>query len=91
MITRIGMAPRRPGLGIEAFQRHWHNIHGPLVCKLGGLRRYWQNHALLREGESLLSWPGFDACSEMDFDDAYVLHVAFSPEHHAGVLRPVTV
>lgn len=69
MITRIGMAPRRPGLDIQRFQSHWSGKHAELVSKLPGVRRYWQNHAVLRDGEPLLPWIGFDACSDMEFDD----------------------
>jgi uncharacterized protein (TIGR02118 family) len=87
MITRIGMAPRRPGLTSAEFQRHWHEVHGPLVRKFEGLRRNWQNHAVLRDGEPLLPWPGFDACSEMDFSDVAAMQLAFSAERYPPDLR----
>jgi len=86
MITRISMVPRRIGLGSEEFQKHWHDVHGPLVCRLKGLRRSWQNHALLRDGEPLLPWTGFDACAELDFDDAAALQTAFG-EHYPAELK----
>ena len=87
MITRIVMAPRRAGLDIEVFQGHWYSQHGPLVAGLRNIRRLWQHHAVLRAGEPLLPWPGFDACSEMDFEDAEALQAAFSEEHYPRELR----
>jgi uncharacterized protein (TIGR02118 family) len=80
LITRIGMAPRRKGLTGEAFQAHWRGRHGDLAARLPGVRRYWQNHALLRDGEPLLPWTGFDACSEIDFDDIATMGAAFKTE-----------
>jgi uncharacterized protein (TIGR02118 family) len=87
VITRIGTAPRRLGLTTEEFQQHWYATHGPLVRKLKGLRRNWQNHALLRDGEPLQPWAGFDACSEMEFDDLQSMAEAFSPEHYPVELK----
>ncbi|MHB8620766.1 MAG: EthD family reductase [Chloroflexota bacterium] len=69
MITRFWLAPRRPGQSIEDSQRHWRTVHGPMARALTGLRAYVQNHAVLRDGAPLLPHPGFDICSELDFDD----------------------
>jgi hypothetical protein len=52
------------------------------------VRRYWQNHALLRDGETLLPWPGFDACSEIEFDSLLAMDAAFSsPAYQEGVKK----
>lgn len=86
MITRIGVAPRRAGLGSEEFQAHWAGPHGDVVPALPGLRRYWQNHALLEEGEPLLPWPGFDACADLDFPSVAAMRDAFaSPAYTEAV------
>jgi EthD domain len=87
VITRFGLAPRLNGLDIEDFQIHWRGVHGPLVAKLRGLRRNWQCHAVLQEGKPLLAWAGFDACSEMDFDDVSGMLAAFSAEHYPRDLK----
>lgn len=81
------MAPRRLGLTSTEFQRHWHDVHGPLVRRFEGLRRNWQNHAILRDGEPLLPWPGFDACSEMDFSDVAAMQLAFRPDRYPPELK----
>jgi uncharacterized protein (TIGR02118 family) len=87
MVTRIGLAARRSGLSIAAFQAHWHDRHGPLVAKFRNVRRVWQHHALLCAGSPLLPWPGFDACSEMEFDDLAAVRQALSEEHYPRELR----
>ena len=87
MITRFGLVPRRAGLAFEEFQQHWRDTHGPLVARMRGLRRNWQSHALLREGAPLLPWTGFDAVSEMDFDDVSAMQSALSHEHYPVELK----
>jgi uncharacterized protein (TIGR02118 family) len=44
----IALCRRKPGMSVEAFQDYWREHHGPLACKAPGLRRYVQNHPLLR-------------------------------------------
>lgn len=88
MITRIGVAPRRPGLDIHDFQAHWSGTHGAVVAHLVGVARYWQNHAVLDQGEALLPWPGFDACSDIDFPDLATMQVAFDSAQYQDAVRP---
>ncbi len=87
MIQRIGVAPRRLGLDIAEFQHHWGSQHGDHVTQLRGVRRYWQNHALLCDGEPLLPWPGFDACSEIEFDSMLAMDGAFASEQYQQGVR----
>lgn len=88
MITRIGVAPRKPGLDTATFQAHWAGPHGDVVTRLPGLRRYWQNHAVLDgAGEPTLPWPGFDACSDLDFDSVADMHAAFQSEAYATAVK----
>lgn len=44
MIGAISLMRRRPDIDRAAFQKHWVEVHGPLVCKMPGLRRYLQAH-----------------------------------------------
>lgn len=87
MITRIGLAPRRPGLDIDTFQAHWRGRHGELAAQLPGVRRYWQNHAVLRAGEPVLPWTGFDACAEIDFESLESMGAAFVTPLYLGPIR----
>ena len=82
MITRVGMAPRAAGLTYEAFQEHWRSEHAGLAGEIPGLRSYVQNHAVLADGRPLLPYPGFDACSELEFDDLASMDGGFASEHY---------
>lgn len=44
MIGAISLMRRRPGISQAVFQKHWLDVHGPLVCAMPGLRRYQQAH-----------------------------------------------
>lgn len=82
MIVRVGTAPRAPGLDYEAFQERWRSRHASLAAGLPGLRGYVQNHAVLERGRPLLPYPGFDACSELEFDSLQAMDDAFASEHY---------
>jgi uncharacterized protein (TIGR02118 family) len=44
MIKRISLLQRKAGMSVEAFNRHWFEIHGPLALSVPGVQRYIQNH-----------------------------------------------
>ena len=88
MITRIGMAPRRVGSTFVDFQRHWREEHGPVAEQIPGLRGYVQNHNVLdATGRPLLPYPGFDACSEIAFDDLAAMDIGFASPTYQGAVR----
>lgn len=87
MITRFGIAPRKTGMSASDFQAHWRGPHARVVRDMQGLTRYWQNHAVLREGEPLLPWPGFDACAQFGAEKLTDFDRAFSSEHYLGPVR----
>jgi uncharacterized protein (TIGR02118 family) len=82
MITRIGSAPRAQGLSMEEFQRHWRGEHGGLAGQIPGLRSYVQNHAVLRDGRTLLPYIGSDAFSELTFDSVEAMDEGFGSEFY---------
>jgi uncharacterized protein (TIGR02118 family) len=82
MITRVGMAPRAAGLSYASFQEHWRSEHAGLAGQLPGLRGYVQNHSVLGDGRPLLPYPGFDACSELQFDSLAAMDDAFASAHY---------
>ncbi len=87
MLTRFGLAPRRPGMTVEAFQAHWRSSHAAIIGRLPGVVRYWQNHAVLRDGRPVRGWPGFDACSEIDAEDLAGFALMFSSDEYRGAGR----
>jgi uncharacterized protein (TIGR02118 family) len=86
-ITRVGMAPRVEGLTVEAAQQHWRTGHGDVASGIPGLKGYVQNHAILRDGVPLLPYPGFDACSELQFDTFDDMRAGFASEHYQTAVR----
>ena len=46
-VKSIGFVRRKPGMAIEAFQRHWREIHGPLGVAVPLVQRYVQSHTRL--------------------------------------------
>jgi uncharacterized protein (TIGR02118 family) len=65
---------------IQAFERHYREVHIPLAKKMAGLRRYTlsRNASAVRGGEPLYR------IAELDWDDMAALQRAFqSPEGQA--------
>jgi uncharacterized protein (TIGR02118 family) len=88
MITRVGMAPRRIGSTFAEFQQHWRDEHGPVAEQIPGLLGYVQNHNILdADGRPLLPYPGFDACSEIAFDDLAAMDAGFASPTYQGAVR----
>lgn len=87
-ITRIGFAPRREGLSIEEAQAHWASRHAEVAGGLPGLQRYWQAHAVLKDGRPLLPWIGFDCCSELDYESFAAIDASFCSDHYFAEVQP---
>jgi len=81
------MAPRAAGLTFEAAQDHWRTEHRDVALGIPGLVGYVQNHAVLRDGVPLLPYPGFDACSELEFGDFDAMRRGFASEHYQQTVR----
>jgi uncharacterized protein (TIGR02118 family) len=68
MVKFLGLLTRRPGLSVEVFQRHWRDVHGPLVqAEFPGMRRYVQCHAIPATYD-LTPPPACDGVPEAWFD-----------------------
>ena len=84
-ITRVFIARRRPDLSIAQFQQYWRNEHATITLTFPHVRRYVQNHAVVRDGTLVLPSPGFDVFSELDFDSADAMDASWSsPEYFQG-------
>ena len=87
MITRFGMAPRVSGMSIEDFRHHWRTSHADAAGQIPGTLRYTQNHSLLFEGRYRLGYPGFDACSELDFESVAAMNEGFASPTYQTLVR----
>jgi len=79
-VKSVGFVRRKPGMSVEAFQRHWRQIHGPLGVAVPLLRRYVQSHTRLA-GYERGRVPTWDGVASLWFDSLGDLRAAVaSPE-----------
>src|SRR5262245_3440320 len=74
-VKSAGFVKRRPGMSVEAFQRHWLETHGPLDAAIPGMRRFVQSHtrrAAYERGRE----PAWDGVGLTWFDDGDALRAA---------------
>ena len=74
-VKSVGFARREPGMTVEAFQRHWLEIHGPLGAAIPGMRRFVQSHSWLAAYERGRE-PAWDGIGLTWFDDTDALRAA---------------
>lgn len=86
-VVRLGMAPRRPELSFRAFQHHWSSSHADVVKSIPGLSSYIQLRAVLENGQPLVPYAGFDACSLLTFPSLDVMEAAFSSMEFRGAVQ----
>jgi len=89
MITRISLLYRKEGMSLEAFRKHWLEVHAPLASKMPGLRRYVQQDVvdvigLMKGAHAQLPEP--DGIAEVSFDDDAASKASLaSPEGQTAV------
>jgi uncharacterized protein (TIGR02118 family) len=81
------MAPRAAGMTYQQFSSHWRNEHAAVAGALPGVRAYVQNHPILDSGRPLLPYPGFDACSQLVYDDRDSMEASFATRTPDSELR----
>lgn len=84
-VKGVEFLARRPDLTVEAFQAHWREVHGPLVARVPGVRRYVisaTRAGAYGAGRS----PAWDGAALMWFEGPDALGAAArSPEYRALV------
>jgi uncharacterized protein (TIGR02118 family) len=80
-VKNVEFVTRRPGMAIDAFQRYWREVHGPLAARIPVVRRYVQSHtrrAAYASGRA----PVYDGVALTWFDDTEAMRAsARSPEY----------
>lgn len=65
MLITLGFYKRKPGLTLEQFQKHWREIHGPLIAENPEFSKYFiryvQHHCVPSSG-----WPS--PVGDLDYD-----------------------
>jgi uncharacterized protein (TIGR02118 family) len=76
---------RRPGMSVEDFQAYWRTVHGPIVARIPGIRRYVQCHPRLggyRHGDLAC-----DGVAEIWVDDKNALKAMSETPEFAAAKR----
>jgi uncharacterized protein (TIGR02118 family) len=74
MVKAIFISAKLPGLTLVELFRRWRHVHGPLVARVPGVRRYVQNHAVPAAYRGGLQT--HDGWAEIWFDDLAALRAA---------------
>ncbi len=67
-VKNVEFVTRKPGMAIEAFQRYWRDVHGPIAAQIPVIRRYVQSHTRLAAYASGRT-PPWDGAAITWFDD----------------------
>ena len=74
-VKSVGFVKRKPGMAVEAFQRHWLEVHGPLGAAIPGMRRYVQSRTRLAAYDRGRE-PTWDGIATIWFGDSTALRAA---------------
>ena len=84
-VKNVAFLTRKPGLSVEAFQRHWLGVHGPIAAALPGLRRYVQSHTR-RSAYDAGRVPAYDGVVLTWFDSTETIRGGAAAPEYARVL-----
>ncbi len=74
-VKNMEFVTHKPDMPIEAFQKHWRNIHGPLGAAIPVVQRYVQSHtrlAVYKAGKT----PVYDGVAITWFDDTQAMRTS---------------
>lgn len=84
MIKRFVILRRKPGMSVTEFRHYWENIHGPLIAKIPGLKKYIQYHVKSERSDEMDD--PIDGIAELWFESAQMQRKAYdTPEYKAVV------
>jgi uncharacterized protein (TIGR02118 family) len=84
MMHLVEFVRRKPGMEVEAFQRYWREVHGPLGAKIPQMRRYVQSHVrpgAYRGGRR----PIYDGVAEVWFDSTDAMRESATTAEYRAV------
>jgi uncharacterized protein (TIGR02118 family) len=80
-VKSVELVTRKPGMEVDAFQRYWREVHGPIAATIPVLRRYVQSH-VRRSAYAAGRAPAYDGAALTWFDDTQAMRVsAGTPEY----------
>ncbi len=80
-VKNVEFVTRKVGMDVDAFQRYWREMHGPLAATIPVIRRYVQSH-VRRSAYEGGRRPAWDGVAITWFDDTAAMRAsAASPEY----------
>jgi uncharacterized protein (TIGR02118 family) len=80
----VEFVTRRPGMALDAFQRYWREVHGPLAAPIPMIRRYVQSHTRPSAYERGRT-PAYDGVAITWFDDTQAMRASAATTQYARV------
>lgn len=81
MLKFIVVVYKKPAMSVEDFRHYFRDVHGPMVLRIPGLKRYVQNYTV---ADPRRKPPGWHGIAELYFDDWKAMELAWASEQ--GVL-----
>ena len=75
LVKTVFQLKRKPGMSLAEARKYWIDVHGPIVCKLPGLRRYVQCHLL--DAAYSYAEPKWDGVAQLWVDDVAAMQRMF--------------
>jgi uncharacterized protein (TIGR02118 family) len=83
-VKNVEFVTHKPGMAIDAFQRYWREVHGPLAALIPVVRRYVQSHTRRSAYESGRA-PLYDGVALTWFDDTQAMRLSAATAEYARV------
>lgn len=83
-VKNVEFVTHRPGMSIDAFQRYWREVHGPLAALIPVVRRYVQSHTRRSAYEGGRA-PRYDGVALTWFDDTQAMRASAATAEYARV------
>ena len=81
-VKNIEFIQHRPDLSIDAFQKYWRDVHGPIAATIPQIRRYVQSH-VRASAYSGGRTPAYDGLAMTWFDDTNAMRAAATTPQYA--------
>lgn len=83
-VKNVEFVTHKPGMPIDAFQRYWREVHGPLAALIPVVRRYVQSHTRRSAYEGGRA-PLYDGVALTWFDDTQAMRLSAATAEYARV------